>query len=60
MTRNSNIFKEVLRIATIPIDREAIEFNVNMAGGIAEPQERALLSPDDVAKIQEDKRSSPA
>jgi hypothetical protein len=41
MTRDSNIFKEVPRIATIPIDRDAIELNVNMAGGIAEPQERA-------------------
>jgi hypothetical protein len=42
-----------LRTATIPIGREAVEFIVDMAGGIAEPQEIASLSPDDVAKIQE-------
>jgi predicted restriction endonuclease len=35
------------------MDREAFESIVYMAGGIAEPQEIASLSPDDVAQIQE-------
>jgi hypothetical protein len=36
-----------LQTATIPIDREALEYIVDLAGGVDEPVESSSLSPDD-------------
>ena len=41
-----------LQTATIPIDREAFEYVVDLAGGIDEPAEFSSLSPDDPEAVR--------